>query len=186
MSTSHLKNQFTEIFKNLPIILTQAKNAITGSCNFIKNNYLKLYYCNFQLLLKGPSFPVRMGPQNFTFANCWSRTLYTQWPSAVNQQLTAATRMSCSSGRRSSSSTAACQVMGVIDLLFFRNGRIPEEEVNQQCQRTEGFNSSEHHTNVSRHFKYIIICIVQVQSKVQSKQTPTTLLHQEAEGPLVG
>jgi len=24
--------------------------------------------------------------------------------------------------------TAACQVMGVIDLLFFRNGRIPEEE----------------------------------------------------------
>jgi len=36
--------------------------------------------------------------------------------------------MSCSSGRCSSSSTAACQVMGVIDLLFFRNGRIPEEE----------------------------------------------------------
>jgi len=31
------------------------------------------------------------------------------------------------SGRCSSSSTAACQVMGVIDLLFFRNGRIPEE-----------------------------------------------------------
>ena len=40
----------------------------------------------------------------------------------------AASRMSCSSGRCSSSSTAACQVIGVIDLLFFRNGRIPEEE----------------------------------------------------------
>ena len=31
---------------------------------------------------------------------------------------TAASRMSCSSGRCSSSSTAACQVMGVIDLLL--------------------------------------------------------------------
>jgi len=30
--------------------------------------------------------------------------------------------------RCSSSLTAPCQVMGVIDLLFFRNGRIPEEE----------------------------------------------------------
>jgi len=40
--------------------------------------------------------------------------------------------MSCSSGRCSSSSTAACQVMGVIDLLFFRNGRIPEEEEEEE------------------------------------------------------
>ena len=31
---------------------------------------------------------------------------------------TAASRMSCSNGRCSSSSTAACQVMGVIDLLL--------------------------------------------------------------------
>jgi len=42
--------------------------------------------------------------------------------------LMAASKMSCNCGRCSSTSTAACQVMGVIDLLFFRNGRIPEEE----------------------------------------------------------
>ena len=37
---------------------------------------------------------------------------------ACRRSSTAASRMSCSSGRCSSSSTAACQVMGVIDLLL--------------------------------------------------------------------
>jgi len=44
------------------------------------------------------------------------------WPlfSDVNcrRSSTAASKMSCSSGRCSSSSTAACQMMGVIDLLL--------------------------------------------------------------------
>jgi len=47
------------------------------------------------------------------------------WPlsststAACRRSSTAASRMSCSSGRCSSSSTVACQVMGVIDLLLW-------------------------------------------------------------------
>ena len=80
---------------------------------------------------EGNGKPPRLFSLDMIPIDCCFEDVLLQWPLLfdVNWRLrrssTAASRMSYSSGRCSLSSTAACQVMGVIDLLW--NSRIPEE-----------------------------------------------------------